>query len=63
MNVRNILSSDEIASSVLTFSGQREVNESVSIGPYIAHGSVTCFKSWNTHGLCIAHIRAYLYKE
>ena len=63
MNVRIVLSADEIASSVLTFSGQRGVNVSDSTGQYTVYGSVICFKSWYKHRLCIAHNGAYLYKE
>ena len=46
MNVRNVVSADEIASSVLTFSGRIEINVSDSTGRYIVFGLVTCFKSW-----------------
>ena len=48
LNVCNILSADEIASSVKTFSGQREVHVSDSTGHYIVYGSVTCFT-------CVSH--------
>ena len=44
MNVRNVVSADEIASSVLTFSGRIEINVSDSTGRYIVFGLVTCFK-------------------
>ena len=62
MNVRNALSADGIASSVLTFSGQREVYVSDSTGRYIVYGSVTYIKSLYKHSLCIAHNGVYLYK-
>ena len=44
INVRNILSADEIASSELTFSGQREVHVSDSTGRYMVYGSVSVLK-------------------
>ena len=44
MNVRNVLSADEIASLVLTISGQRKINVSDSTGRFIVYGSVACFK-------------------
>ena len=53
MNVRKVLSADEIASSM--FSGQREVHVSDSTGRYIVYGSNTCFKSWYKDRLHVVH--------
>ena len=61
MNVCNVLSADEIASSVYTFSGRRKVHVSEPTGGYIVCGSVTCFTSSYKHCLCIAHNGTYLY--
>ena len=57
MSICKVLFADE------TFSGQREVHVSDSTGRYIVYGSVTCFKNWYKHRFCIAHNRAYLYKD
>ena len=56
MNVRNVLSADEIASSVKTFSGQKEIHVSDSAGRYIVYGSVTCSKI-GTNIACVSHTK------
>ena len=54
MNVRNVLSADEIAYLVYTFSGRKEVHVSNSTGRYIVYGPVTCFKVGKNIA-CVSH--------